>query len=168
MVGRDLAVNGNFSFRLSGKKHAAFQRMDLPTLFVFSPWLLCFKKVKGSVCVGGAWGGAVCLEGSKQKGKRVGNDCYQPKVLLWLAAALFMKRHNNSELTPVCSYQARFLGARWALCDCMSVDYFISYIWDSKWPPRMPQERDTASQLGDPTFTRTPSGAEGRKPAIPK
>ena len=120
------------------------------------------------MCVGGAWGGAVCLEGSKQKGKRVGNDCYQPKVLLWLAAALFMKRHNNSELTPVCSYQARFLGARWALCDCMSVDYFISYIWDSKWPPRMPQERDTASQLGDPTFTRTPSGAEGRKPAIPK
>ena len=89
-MGRDLAVNGNFSFRLSGKKHAAFQRMDLPTLFVFSPWLLCFKKVKGSVCVGGAWGGAVCLEGSKQKGKRVGNDCYQPKVLLWLAAALFM------------------------------------------------------------------------------
>lgn len=108
------------------------------------------------------------MEGSKLKGKGVENGCYHPKVLLWLAAALFMKCHNNSELTPVCSYQAGFLGARWALCDCISVDYFISYIWDSKWSPRMPQERDTTSQLGAPTFTRVPSGAEGRKPAIPK
>lgn len=79
-----------------------------------------------------------------------------------------MKCHNNSELTPVCSYHAEFLGARWALCDHISVDYFISYIWDSKWPPRMPQERGTASQMGEPTFTRDPSGAEGMRPAIPK
>lgn len=67
----------------------------------------------------------------------------------WLAAALLVKCHNESELTPVCFYLERFLGARWALCDCVSVDYFISYIWDSKWLPRMPQQRGTASHLGE-------------------
>lgn len=62
---------------------------------------------------------------------------------------------------PVCFQRARFLGARWALCDCMSMDYFISYIWDSKWLPRMPQERGAASQLGEPTFTGTPGEQRG-------
>ena len=52
MVGRDLAVNGNFSFRLSGekKKKVAFQRMDLHTPFFFLPGSYVLKKLRG-VCV---------------------------------------------------------------------------------------------------------------------
>lgn len=77
-------------------------------------------------------------------------------------AALFMKCHNKSELTPVCSYRARFLGARWVLCDYVSVDYFISYIWDSKWLPRTPQEGGTPSQLGNLPSPET-RGSRGDK-----
>jgi hypothetical protein len=75
---------------------------------------------------------------------------------------MIMKCHNKSELMPVCFYLARFLGARWAFCDCMSVDYFISYIWDSKWLPRMPQERDTAFQLGNLPSSGSPVEQRGQ------
>lgn len=54
-MGRDLAVNGNFSFRLSGIKHAAFQRMDLPTLFFFLPGSYVLKQLKGLCVRGGGW-----------------------------------------------------------------------------------------------------------------
>lgn len=150
-MGRDLAVNGNFSFRPSGKKMLPFRRWI--SLYFFSPWPQCLtsKMVKAaSVCV------CVCA-GNWQKGRGVENDCYHREVLLLQpAAALFMKCHNKSELTPVCSYRARFLGARWVLCDCVSVDYFISYIWDSKWLPRTPQEGGTPSQLGNLPSPETP------------
>lgn len=93
---------------------------------------------------------------SNEQGPFASQNSFPPS----LAAALLVRCHSKSELTPVCFYLARFLGARWALCDCVSVYYFISYIWDSKWLPRMPQQRGTAFHLGEPGFTREPGRTE--------
>lgn len=98
---------------------------------------------------------------AQKESSETGPFASQNSFPLSLAAALLVRCHSKSELTPVCFYLARFLGARWALCDCVSVDYFISYIWDSKWLPRMPQQRGTAFHLGEPAFTREPGRAEG-------
>lgn len=111
----------------------------------------------------GMWRGVSTKRGSNEQGPFASHNSFPPS----LAAALLVRCHSKSELTPLCFYLARSLGARWALCDCVSVDYFISYIWDSKWLPRMPQQRGTAFHLGEPGFTREPGRTEGIRSESP-